>query len=153
MLLHNKLTSLGAHERKLTAAELQAVLLLHDRFVQSQTGGARACLKFVDLSHADLQGRRLAGADFTGAKLVRADLTGANLRSACLFGADMQKACLSRADLTRADLRGATLRGANIQRALLAEADLRDGSLVRSKNGELIPLTVAGGMPNCHRQK
>ena len=153
MLLHNTLSSLGAQERKLTSAELQAVLLLHERFVRSQTGGARACLKFVDLSHADLKGRRLAGADFTGAKLVQANLTGADLRSACLFGANMQKACLSRADLTRADLRGATLRGASVQRALLAEADLRDGSLVRSKNGELIPLTVGGAIRNCHRRK
>ena len=80
-----------------TTDELQTILELHRKWLQSEPGGVRANLRGANLRRADLE-----GADLRGANLWRADLWRADLRGANLWGAN-----LWRADLGRADLRGA----------------------------------------------
>ena len=57
------------YQLKLSQEQLDRVIMLHERFVSGQRGGARAVLKFADLSGLDLSRRTLAGADLTGASL------------------------------------------------------------------------------------
>ena len=123
--------------KKIGDAEMKAVVERHARYVASKKGGARASLKFHDLSYTDLHGTNLAGVDFTGSRLTEADFTEADIRGALLFGADLRKAKFARANLAKADLRGAALQGADMPQANLSEADLRDGYLIRQQDGEL----------------
>ena len=97
--------------------ELNDVLNLHKKWLNSEEGGLRANLR---------------GADLTCADLIRADLIGANLGGANLEGANLRGANLTRADLTRANLRGADLEGANLGGANLGCANLRGAYLVRA---------------------
>jgi hypothetical protein len=62
--------------------ELQSVLDLHAKWVNSEEGGVRA-----DLSRANLRGADLSGRDFIGTNLSGADLSGASLYGANLVGA------------------------------------------------------------------
>ena len=93
--------------KRLSMAELNHVLDLHDRFLVRQVGGLRAQLAWHDLSDWGLGNRDLSDADLTGARLERAHLAGAKLRLAVLYAADLSLATLDRADLPRHDLRGA----------------------------------------------
>ena len=103
-----------------TTDELQTILELHRKWLQSEPGGVRANLRGANLWRADLE----------GADLKRADLRGANL-----WGVD-----LKRADLWGADLEGADLRGANLWGADLRGANLRGANLWGAKNVPFIPM-------------
>ncbi|QQP92868.1 hypothetical protein IGS68_30995 (plasmid) [Skermanella sp. TT6] len=61
MTNHVRIDNLGIGYRTLTAGEIERALALHLRYVQGQRGGMRVCLKFCDLSRANLAGRILAG--------------------------------------------------------------------------------------------
>ena len=102
-----------------TTDELQTILELHRKWLQSEPGGVRANLRGANLWRADLWGANLRGSD-----LKRADLWGANL-----WGADLWRANLWGANLKRADLRGANLWGADLEGADLEGADLRGANL------------------------
>jgi hypothetical protein len=66
----------------------------------------------ANLSHANLEGAKLAKANLAGA-----DLSHANLRKADLTGANLTDANLANADLTQADCTGAITTGINLQGA------------------------------------
>ena len=116
--------------KKLTQAEYDAALVLHEKWLNDEKGGVRMTFVKFDFSDidfgesADLSGAYLMRANLSGANLTRADLTGADLSGANLSGAD-----LTRADLTGADLTGADLRSANLQSADLQWANLRSANL------------------------
>jgi uncharacterized protein YjbI with pentapeptide repeats len=65
----------------------------------------------VDLSGADLSGKRLAGVDLSGARLTDCDMRETDLNGALLTGADLRGADLSRAILTNCELTDAALQG------------------------------------------
>ena len=94
--------------------ELNKVLKLHKKWLDSSADGVKADLQGADLHGADLQWANLRGAD-----LRDADLQGINLQ-----GADLQWANLREADLREAGLRGANLQWASLQGATLQGADL-----------------------------
>ncbi|MBA3622988.1 MAG: pentapeptide repeat-containing protein [Methylibium sp.] len=96
----------------MTTPDIAAILAQHAAWVRGEEGGARADLRWADLSGADLLGANLRRADMRGA-----DLLGADLRRADLSGADLLGANLRRADMRGAYLRGADLRGANMKGA------------------------------------
>ena len=89
--------------------ELKEILKLHEMWLHTKKGGARANLHDANLHDADLQD---------------ADLQDADLQDADLQDADLQDADLRRANLQGADLRGADLQGANLQGANLQGADI-----------------------------
>jgi uncharacterized protein YjbI with pentapeptide repeats len=119
----NTSVELGVSE--MTREELDAILELHEEWLNSHDGGKKADLRDADLVGADLRDANLRGAD-----LRDANLRGADLRDADLVGADLKRADLKRADLKRADLRDADLVGADLRDANLRGADLRDADLV-----------------------
>ena len=84
--------------------ELEEVLRLHEMWLHSKMGGARANLQYANLQDANLQDANLQyanlrGANLRGADLQDANLQGANLRGANLRGADLQDANLQGADI------------------------------------------------------
>ena len=79
--------------------ELKTVLDKHQKWLNRDSGGARANLFRANLSGADLSGANLFRAD-----LSEADLSGANLSEADLSGANLFRANLFRANLSGADL-------------------------------------------------
>ena len=87
-----------------TTKELNAILKLHQKWLNNEVDGTRADLTDAILTDAILTGATLSGANLTGANLTRANL----------YGAD-----LTRADLTRAILAGANLYGADLTDAIL----------------------------------
>jgi len=98
----------------ITAADLQAKLSAHARWLAGDEDGVRLNLRGVDLTLADL----------SGANMTRADLSGTNLTRANLSGADLRRANLSGADMRWADMRWVNLSGANLSGANLSDADL-----------------------------
>ena len=79
--------------------------------------GADLCdtdLRYVDLSYTNLRGADLRGADLRGVDLNYADLRGADLRGADLRYVDLSYTNLRGADLRGVDLRGVDLRGADL---------------------------------------
>ena len=70
--------------------ELKKVLESHRKYLNHEDGGARANLRLVDLSGADLRWVDLRGADLSGVYLRWADLRGADLSGAVLRGADLR---------------------------------------------------------------
>jgi len=108
--------------RLVTQEELDSILELHRMFLNNEEEGARADLRYTDLTGAKLRGAdlryaNLRGADLTGADLRYTDLTSADLRGADLRGADLTGADLRYTDLTSADLTGAKLTGAELRGA------------------------------------
>ncbi len=83
----------------------------------------------VDLRHADLLGKNLAGADLRGANLTRADLRAANLAGANLEGANLTAARMQKANAPAANFRHATLVGADLEAARLMRSDLSGADL------------------------
>jgi uncharacterized protein YjbI with pentapeptide repeats len=79
--------------------ELNKILELHKKWLNSEAGGVRANLSGADLNGADLSEAYLSGAN----------LSYANLSGAYLIGADLSEANLSYANLSGANLRGADL--------------------------------------------
>jgi len=108
--------------------ELNEILNLHKKWLNSEVGGKRANLERANLEDANLIGANLRGANLIGANLIGANLRGANLiganlRDANLRGANLRGANLERANLIGANLRDANLRGANLRGAYLEDAN------------------------------
>jgi len=93
--------------------QLNEILNLHKKWLNSEVGGKRAYLICADLERANLKGANLIGANLEGANLEGADLEGANLEGADLEGANLIGAYLKGANLKGANLIGAYLKGAN----------------------------------------
>ena len=117
---------------KINQKDLDEIIDKHTRFTQGQRGGARASLKFMDLSGLDFKQCDLSHADFTGSLLRRADLSGGIFRSSCFFACDLHNANLEQAKFERADFRGAYVAGANLSGADLDSADLREGKIMQN---------------------
>jgi uncharacterized protein YjbI with pentapeptide repeats len=101
-------------------AALQTIKAPHSGKLQLE----HACLAKADLRHIDLTGANLVGADLAGADLRYDSLVGANLAGADLTGTDLRYATLTEAKLTGATLHGADLRYAVLKSAILTESDL-----------------------------
>ena len=82
-----------------TKKELAEVLRLHKLWLEDNTKGIRADLRWANLSSANL-----SSADLSSADLRWANLSSADLRSADLRWANLRWANLSLADLRSADL-------------------------------------------------
>ena len=99
--------------RAVAKAELNQILAAHKEWVEGgYSKGARANLRYADLSSANL-----SYADLSSANLSYADLSSANLSSADLRSADLSSANLRSADLRSADLSSANLRSADLRSA------------------------------------
>ncbi|MFZ2855613.1 MAG: pentapeptide repeat-containing protein [Rhodocyclaceae bacterium] len=96
----------------------------------------------VDLRHADLVGKNLAGANFTGANLARADLRGANLAGAIFDDADLTAARLNKVNAPTATFRGARMVGVDLEFARLMRADF-SGADLTAANLEMARLNFA----------
>jgi len=93
--------------QRMDQAELDRVVLSHERFQAGRPGGQRAVLSYMDLSRVSLIGKNLSNATLTASFLIDANLAGVDLSHANLFGCDFTRANLRDACLVRADLRGA----------------------------------------------
>ena len=78
--------------KEYTAEELNKILELHKKWLNSQDGGCRADLSNADLNNANLRYADLSGADLRYADLRYANLSGADLSDADLSGADLRSA-------------------------------------------------------------
>ena len=67
-----------------TTKELNAILKLHQKWLNNEVDGTRADLTDANLTDAILTGATLSGADLTGADLTDANLYGADLTDAIL---------------------------------------------------------------------
>ena len=124
----------GRYKRKISPAELQQILDLHQEYLRDTSTGERANLSGAtlkganlyraDLTHAYLMDTNLTNADLLGADLRLADLTRANLSGANFEDARLMNADLRYAYLGGADFRGANLSGAHLSGAHLSGADL-----------------------------
>ena len=123
----------------MTDAELDAVLVMHAKWLREENDGKRANLRGAYLVSANLRGANLRGAYLSGAYLGSADLSGADLGSANLGSADLRGAYLGSADLSGADLRGADLRSADLSGAMLP------AFLIVPQQGAFIGWKKAGG--------
>ena len=73
--------------KKLTQAEYDAALVLHEKWLNDEKGGVRMTFVKFDFSDIDFG----ESADLSGAYLTRANLSGANLTRADLTGADDER--------------------------------------------------------------
>jgi hypothetical protein len=129
---------------------LNEILRNHALWLNDESGGDRAQLRFAKLSYADLRGANLRyanlgyadlrGADLSGANLSGASLSYANLSYANLSGANLSGASLSYANLSCANLSGANLSCANLSGANLRGANLSGASLRGAKGLLLLPV-------------
>lgn len=119
----------------LTQQELDDIVRKHEIYLKGQNGGARAIIKFKNLSGLSLSGRDLSHADFTGSCFIGANLSSGTFTSATFFACDMRRANLENACFVRADFRGAFVAGANLTGADLKSADLREGKIMEKGAG------------------
>ena len=126
--------------RKMNREELEEILAKHQKWLNGESGGERANLKYANLEGADLRGAVLECANLEGANLEGANLEGANLEGAYLRGAYLKYANLRDANLRGANLEGASLRGTDLEGATLRGTDLRGTALI----GTRLPQTKAG---------
>ena len=136
--------------------EIRIVLEKHEKWLNNELGGVRACLREAALYGLNLCGVNLYGADLSGADLRVAYLREANLREANIRGANLYEADLYEANLIGADLYGANLyranlSGANLSGANLIGADLREANLIGANLYEA-DLRLAKNIPSyvCH---
>ena len=116
--------------KKLTQAEYDAALVLHEKWLNDEKGGVRMTFVKFDFSDIDFgESANLQSADLQWANLRSADLRSADLRWANLQWADLQWANLRSADLQWANLRSANLQWADLQWANLQWANLRSANL------------------------
>lgn len=118
-----------SHFERMTQSQLDALVSLHERFLQGRIGGRRAILKRIDLSALTLKGRRLRQADFTSCLMKSMDLSNADFQEASLYACDLSYSNLNDAVFVRADLRGARIEGADLIGTNLERADLRSGGM------------------------
>ena len=122
----------------ITQKELNEAAQKHARFMKGIRGGARAVLKFKDMSGLDFSGADFSQADFTGSVFVKSSLAGGTFCGTSFFACDLRQANLENANFSRADFRGAYVAGANLTGANLNEADLREGRVLeKDRNGFL----------------
>ncbi len=125
--------------RRYTQHELNEIMEKHAWFLRGKRGGARAVIKFGDLSDLNLSGKDLSQADLTGSNLGRCDLSRGTFAGTCFFSCDLRQADLSNAILSRADFRGAHMAGANLSGANMDAADFREGKIMeRGEFGLLV---------------
>ena len=122
----------------ITQNELDEIIKKHKDFLTGRLGGARAVVKFKNLTGLDFKESDLSQSDFSGSILVKANLSNCNFNGASFFSSDLRHANLEYTDLTRADMRGAFVVGANLSHAKLENADLRQGKIMQqNKQGVL----------------
>lgn len=108
---------------------LKSILDNHKCWLENFREGARANLRGVYLSGANLRGVNLSGSILPGACLLGANLSGADLSEANLSEANLSEADLSEANLSYANLSGADLSKANLSHANLMDANLSYANL------------------------
>lgn len=122
----------------LSQDELDQIMRMHALYLKGHHGGARAVIKFRNLSGLSFRGQDLSHADFTGSCLIGTDMSAGKFVSSTFFACDMRRANLERASFVRADFRGAFVAGANLRGADLKSADLREGKIMeKSTEGYL----------------
>lgn len=114
----------------LSQEELDRIVQLHQLYLIGKNGGARAQIKFKNLSGLSLVGKDMSHADFTGSCFIGANLSNGNFASATFFACDMRRANLENASFVRSDFRGAFVAGANLTGADMKSADLREGRVM-----------------------
>ena len=119
---------------RMTQAQLDALVNLHDRFLNGRIGGRRATLKRMDISGLVLSFKNMRGADFSGCNMRNMNLSSTIFQEATLYACDLSHSNLSNTSFARADLRGTRIESANLAGADLERADLRGGAL--TANGE-----------------
>jgi uncharacterized protein YjbI with pentapeptide repeats len=124
---------------KILQTQLDDVLRKHRFFSIGKPGGARAVLKFKDLSALDFRGIDLSGADFTGSDMSKSNLSRCTFNGSVFYGCNLADANLQYAKFPRADMRGANLEGAKLEGADLTTADLRAGNVVSAKKEQATP--------------
>ncbi|MBI4031766.1 MAG: pentapeptide repeat-containing protein [Proteobacteria bacterium] len=123
---------------KISQRQLDDIIKNHGVFLKGIRGGARAVVKFKDLTGLNFKGADLSQADFTGSVLADANLALGTFRGTSFFACDLRGANLEHGNFARADFRGAFVAGANLTGADLKEADLRSGKVMeKGKNGIL----------------
>lgn len=137
---------------RLTQRELDDIIRKHTVFLKGVRGGARAILKFKDISGLNFQGADLSNADFTGSLLLDTILAHGTFKGSCFFACDLRNANLEKGDFSRADFRGACLAGVNLNGAVLEKADFREGKIMeRDTKGVLKDVEWEGGEPRRQR--
>ncbi len=119
---------------KMTQSQLDALVSLHERFMEGRIGGRRATLKHIDLSGLSMTFKNMRGANFSGCNMRNMNLSSTIFQEAILYACDLSFANLSNANFCRADLRGTRIESANLVGADLERADLRGGAL--TANGQ-----------------
>lgn len=135
----------------LAQQDFNVIIDKHLMFVRGQRGGARAVLKYRNLSYLNFHNANLSQADFTGSLLMGADLSFGIFRSASFFACDLRNADMSRADFSRADFRGAVLSGADLTGADMTGTDLREGKIMTSGPSGGLEDRKRPGSPNNSR--
>lgn len=133
------MNSLGSDNlEKVSQRQLDEIIKKHHAFLKGVRGGARAVLKFKDMSGLDFHRCDLSQSDFTGSVLSGANMAGGVFKGVSFFACDLRNANLENAVFARADFRGAFVAGANLTGADLMGADLREGKVMeRGKKGVL----------------
>lgn len=125
--------------KRYTQHELNEIMEKHAYYLRGRRGGARAVIKFGDLSDLNFSGKDLSQADFTGSNLARCDFSRSTCSGTCFFSCDLRQCDLTNAILSRADFRGAHMAGANLSGANMDSADLREGKIMeRGEFGMLV---------------
>jgi uncharacterized protein YjbI with pentapeptide repeats len=114
----------------LSQDDLDEIVHLHGLYLIGKNGGARAQIKFKNLTGLNMAGVEMPHADFTGSCFIGANLSNGDFTSSTFFAADLRRANLESAKFVRADFRGAFVAGANLNNADLRSADLREGVIM-----------------------
>lgn len=114
---------------RLTQGQLDALVSLHERYLEGRIGGRRANLRKVDISGLNLSYKNLRQADFSGCDMKHMNLAFTNFQEASLYACDLSFSNVIHTNFVRADLRGARIENANLSGADLERADLRGGAL------------------------
>lgn len=126
---------------------LDDIIEKHQMYLKGQHGGARANIKYKNLSHLSFRARDLSQADFTGSAMIECDMSHSNFSGATFFACDLRNSDLRDSNLSRTDFRGSYLAGANLTDADLTEADFREGKIMtRGEQGELTDRKRSGGV-------
>lgn len=120
---------------RISQDQLDALVRLHNRFLDGRLGGRRATLKNTDISGLTLKGQNLKQANFMGCSMVSMDLSDANFQEASLYACDLSNSNLNNTKFIRADLRGARIESASMEGANLENADLRIGGITDGDGG------------------
>src|SRR5688500_9123837 len=115
--MHDTAAATSQPMQKITQDQLDALVGLHNRFLEGRVGGRRATLKNTDMTELSLKGQELRQASFIGCIMVGMDLAGANFQEASLYACDLSNSNLHKTKFIRADLRGARIENANLEGA------------------------------------